>query len=366
MCGRAAPSDCHRSAARRPALVLLLVLCLCSALACGRKGNPLAPEQRLPLAPSELRLAGENGALVVSWAAPRRDQTGAALEPLAGYRIWRGAWSPGSIGVPDGACPSCPQELVPVAQLDAVALRAAARDPTRWVDAEAQPGWTYRYQVQALLADGRAGPLSAPADMAWVALPAPRFTLSPQDHSALARFEPPAWPAGLDPLGYRIYASDGRLLAEGKPASPDLTVSNLVNDQVAELAGRLAARTQRGWVIEGSGSVARVTPVDRVPPLPPVSLTAFAVPGGVELRWLPAGDEPYHRLYVLRGAGGEALVPLAELPGAALTYRDRDARPGQRYAYTVVSSDATGNRSLQPRAVTGVPLDPAAPQSGKE
>jgi len=368
MCGRAAPTDRCRGAAGRPALVFLLALCLGSAVACGRKGDPVAPEQRLPEPPSELRLTGEDGVLVVSWTAPRRDQTGTALEPVAGYRIWRGAWSPGSGGASDGdgACPSCPQELVMAAQLDAVALRAAARDPTRWVDAEAKLGWTYRYQVQALLADQRPGPLSAPADISWVALPAPRFTLSPQDHSALARFEPPAWPEGLEPLGYRIYGPDGRLLAEGEPASPGLTVPNLSNDHAAELSGRLVVRTRRGWVIEGPGSVARVTPVDRVPPLPPASLTAFAVPGGVELRWLPAGEEPYHRLYVLRGAGGEALSPLAELPGTELAYRDREARPGQRYAYTVVSSDATGNRSLQPRAVTAVPLDPAAPRSGEE
>jgi hypothetical protein len=284
---------------------------------------------------------------------------------VAGYRVWRGAWAPGSLD-PADECPGCPGELAPAAEIDAEALRAGGFDPTRWSDPGTETGWTYRYQVQALTRRGRPGPLSAPVAITWAALPAPRFTLSPQDRSALATFAPPSWPAGLEPLGTRVYGPDGRFLAEGEPASPSVTVTGLVNDREVALSGHLAARSPQGWVIEGPGSVERVTPVDRVPPLPPSDLTPFAGADSIELRWLPAGDEPYHRLAVLRGENAEALVQIAELPGTALVYRDLAARPGQSYFYTVVSSDAAGNRSLQPRAVSARRRGGAArPEAGE-
>ena len=366
--GHGARAEPRRPARPAPACrvaAACLLLCLCAVLACGRKGDPVAPEQRLPEPPTRLQLSGENDTLVVSWAAPRRDHKGDTLEPVVGYRVWRGAWPPESSG-PAGECPSCPQELGLAAEIDAEALRAAGRDPTRWTEPRAEPGWTYRYQVQALARRGRPGPLSAPASITWVGLPAPHFTLSSQDRSALATFAPPAWPTGLEPVGYRIYDADGRPVAEGEPMSHSVTVAGLTNDAEVELSGRLAARTAQGWVIEGPGSTAQVTPVDRVPPLPPSDLTPFVGLASIELRWLPAGDEPYHRLYVLRGEGEKSLAQVAELPGSALVYRDLEARPGQPYFYTVVSSDAAGNRSLQPRAVTARRSGAAAPRAGGE
>ncbi|HSH68760.1 MAG TPA: fibronectin type III domain-containing protein [Deferrisomatales bacterium] len=366
--GRGARAEPHRPARPAPArgaTTACLLLCLCAALACGRKGDPIAPEQRLPEPPPRLQLSGENGTLVVSWAAPRRDRGGDTLDPVAGYRVWRGTWPPGATGSA-GECPSCPQEMDLATEIDAEALGAAGRDPTRWTDPRAEPDWTYRYQVQALGQRGRPGPLSAPASITWAELPAPRFTLSSQDRSALATFTPPAWPAGLEPVGYRLYDAGGRPVAEGEPASNRVTVAELANDVEVELTGHLAGRTLQGWVIEGPGGTARVTPMDRVPPLPPSDLTPFVGPASIELRWLPAGDEPYHRLYVLRGEGEESLTQVVELPGDALVYRDLEVRPGQRYFYTVVSSDAAGNRSLQPRAVSARRSGASTPWAGEK
>jgi hypothetical protein len=249
------------------------------------------------------------------------------------------------------------------ATIDTEALQATGRAPNRWVDTGAEPGWNYRYQVQAVGPRNRPGPLSTPVAITWAELPAPNLRAVPHDRSALVTFSEPRWPVGIDPLGYRVYDARGEPLAQQTLPSDTITVSGLQNGIEVQLLGRLAGRTPEGWVIEGPGTAVLVTPVDRVPPLPPSDLTAFATPQGVQLHWLPAGPEPYTALTVMRGDSEEAMSGLVDLPGTALGYLDRSAEPGCRYYYTVISRDTEDNRSLPPRAVAGscAPGAPAIP-----
>lgn len=331
---------CRAPRAGRVAGLLLLTL----LAACGRRGDPIAPGQRLPGAPGEVALSAPDGVLTLTWAAPGRDLGGRKLDGAAGYAVLRQAWPPG-----EKPCDSCPEDLAPLGTLDGEERRARQLPETAWPEPSAAAGWTYRYRVRALDARGRPGPASAAATITWSPLPAPAASAEAGDGQAVFTWRQPPLPPGVTPLGTRIYGPDGRRVAEAEPGAGQALVSGLANGTPAALAVRAAARSPEGWDLESPSAVVPVTPRDETPPLPPSDLVSFADARGVELRWLPAGDEPYAEVLVLRAREGAAFEEVARLPGVATSYLDASAAPGQTYLYSLVALDAVGNRSLPTR-----------------
>jgi hypothetical protein len=315
-------------------------------VACGRKGDPVAPELRTPGPPKDIRLSGADGKLTVSWSAPAEDLAGRRIETALGYIVLREALPPGS-----EPCESCPEDLKPVARLDPAERRARGLPETAWTDPGVEPGWTYRYRVRAVDAKGRLGPVSGVAKIAWVAMPKPTAEAVPGDGQALVRVLDLHWPPSLEPIGIRVYGADGSLLAESKPDADAVHVMNLRNSIEHRLSVRLATRTPEGWVVESPSTPVTVTPADTTPPLPPADLVAAWTPGGVRLRWLPSGKEPYAEVLILRTEDQGEPVEVARLPGHATTFLDTSTAPGRAYTYTVLVTDRAGNRSLPTRSV---------------
>ncbi len=310
---------------------------LAAMLGCGRRGEPVPSRLRLPGPPPEVRLAGPAGRLEVRWSPPRADLAGRPLPAPGAYQVFRAAWPAG-----EEACRGCPEPLEPVAVVE---------DATAWTDPDVEAGWTYRYRVRAGNGRGAWGPLSGPADIAWVPLAPPRAEAEPGDGRVVVRVAPAPWPPGVEPVGVRVYGPEGRLRAEGPPGGGALAVQGLENGRPVRLEVRAAARTPEGWTVESPGTVVSAVPRDRTPPAPPLALAAFQEPGGVRLVWAPAPGEPYAAIRVLRAGPEGGFREVARLPGTATGFTDRAVEPGRAYRYTVVAEDRAGNASLPAREV---------------
>lgn len=134
-----------------------VVLLLCAAsfnAACGRKGDPRAPELVTPQIIRNLTArTGANG-VTLTWNRPTETIDGKELDDLSSFVIFRKELPPG--------CLDCP---VPYRQLTTVPVedheKFIKQRQYRFVDQEVLPQAVYRYRVSSQLSDGS---LSAPSN----------------------------------------------------------------------------------------------------------------------------------------------------------------------------------------------------------
>ena len=127
--------------------------------ACGKKGDPRAPE--LAQVETIRDLKGEVGrrGIVLTWSRPTHSVDGKRLRDLAGFVIFRKDIS--------GDCPECP---VPFRERATLLVedqeKFIKKRKFRFVDQEMTPRTTYRYRVFSRLLDGS---LSIPSNVAVAA-----------------------------------------------------------------------------------------------------------------------------------------------------------------------------------------------------
>lgn len=132
---------------------IALIMLLCAAFvnaACGRKGDPRAPELATPKSIQNLSArSGPNG-VTLTWSRPTEYIDGTELKDLSGFVIFRKELPPG--------CPDCP---VPYRQLTTVFVedqqKFIKQRQYRFVDQEVRPQAVYRYRVSSQLSDGSLG-----------------------------------------------------------------------------------------------------------------------------------------------------------------------------------------------------------------
>jgi hypothetical protein len=122
--------------------------------ACGKKGDPRAPELATPKPITNLTArSGPNG-ITLSWRRPSEYVDGTTIKDLASFVIFRKE-------VPQH-CPDCP---VPYRQLTTVHVedrdKFAQQKQYRYDDQEVRPRAIYRYRIASQLLDGS---LSAPSN----------------------------------------------------------------------------------------------------------------------------------------------------------------------------------------------------------
>lgn len=124
------------------------------ASACGKKGEPRAPELVAPQTITNLSARPGPNIVVLTWNRPTSYVDGRELKDLAGFVIFRKEISP--------SCPDCP---VPYRQLTTVYVedreKFARQKQYRFDDQEVRPNTQYRYRVSSQLLDGS---LSAPSN----------------------------------------------------------------------------------------------------------------------------------------------------------------------------------------------------------
>jgi hypothetical protein len=131
------------------ALVLLLCATAVSA-ACGRKGDPRAPELATPKTIQNLSARSSPNGITLTWSRPTEYIDGTELKDLSSFVIFRKEVPPG--------CPDCP---VPYRQLTTVFVedhqKFIKQKQYRFVDQEVQSQAVYRYRVSSQLSDGSLG-----------------------------------------------------------------------------------------------------------------------------------------------------------------------------------------------------------------
>jgi hypothetical protein len=139
--------------------LILISLAFLSMLACGKKGNPRAPELTVPEAITNLKAKAEKDGIVLTWSRPLNYVDGKTLEDLAGFLVFRKDIS--------GVCPQCP---VPYRERMTISIEDGGRLFKKRkflaVDKDISPQMTYRYRVFSRLTDGS---LSDPSNEASVA-----------------------------------------------------------------------------------------------------------------------------------------------------------------------------------------------------
>ena len=139
-------------------LVFALVLAALGA-ACGKKGDPRAPELAAPKTITNLTVrSGPNGN-ILTWRRPTEYVDGTTLKDLASFVIFRKE-------APQN-CPDCP---VPYRQLAIVNVedrdKFVQQKQYRYDDQEVRPQAIYRYRISSQLLDGS---LSAPSNEVEIA-----------------------------------------------------------------------------------------------------------------------------------------------------------------------------------------------------
>jgi hypothetical protein len=138
---------------KQVALLMLLVSGFWAG-ACGRKGDPRAPELTTPVVIQNLSARTGATGVTLTWSRPTAYVDGRELKDLASFVIFRKEISP--------SCLDCP---VPYRQLTTVFVedheKFIKQKQYRFVDEEVLPKALYRYRVSSQLTDGS---LSGPSN----------------------------------------------------------------------------------------------------------------------------------------------------------------------------------------------------------
>jgi hypothetical protein len=346
---------------RAAAALLLLGV---SLVACGKKGPPVAPERRLPMAPSALQGAVDEDSVVLTWANPTTRVDSSRMRDLTTLRVHRREDSDGT--------PLKPAMLsgdrvvgydeVAVIRLEAPAPAEVQGGTVRWVDRKSLTlGRRYVYVVTAEDSLGRS---SAPSErLAIVFLAAPR---APQQVVAAAgdRQIRLSWQAPTElsdgtpvtgELRYQVLrgpAVEGALT----PVTPQpvtgttFTDTAVDNDVEYRYAVRGVRVDPRATATGAASAIVAASPVKTTPPVAPSSLVAIPTPGAVRLAWIPSPEEDVGLYAVYRAVGGGPFERIATTSRVNTVYVDRNVQPGTTYRYAVTAIDSARRPNESPRS----------------
>jgi hypothetical protein len=133
---------------------IAVVMLLCGAVlwssACGKKGDPRAPELATPKPIQNLIARAEADGITLTWNRPTEHIDGTELKDLASFVIFRKEVS--------ASCPDCP---VPYRPLTTVFVedheKFIKQKRYRYLDQEVRLDAVYRYRVSPQLGDGSLG-----------------------------------------------------------------------------------------------------------------------------------------------------------------------------------------------------------------
>lgn len=135
-------------------LFAVVLIALALALACGKKGDPHAPELVIPKTITNLSARSGAAGIALTWNRPTEYVDGKELKDLASFVIFRKEVSQ--------SCPDCP---VPYRELTTVNVedrdKFIKQKQYRYEDTEVRPKAIYRYRISSQLFDGS---LSAPSN----------------------------------------------------------------------------------------------------------------------------------------------------------------------------------------------------------
>ena len=202
---------------RGPRLAALALLGLALA-ACGKKGPPVIPENRLPAPAAGLRALIDEGAIQVSWTNPATRFDGTPLKDLIEVKLYRredNDDSPLKPAMLSGGQVVGYDEIATI-RLDSPAPATVASGTVRWVDRKGLVlGHRYVYVVTAIDSLGRSSPPSERRAITFLAAPKapPSVHASRGDRQVALTWDPPTEFTDGSPvsgqLGYLVLRGGG-------------------------------------------------------------------------------------------------------------------------------------------------------------
>lgn len=336
--------------------------------ACGKKGPPVAPELRLPLAPAALHASIDENSIALTWTNPGARFDGTPLKDLTEVKLFRredrdgGPLKPAMLS---GGNVVGYDEITTI-RLDSPAPATVQGGAVRWVDHRGLVfGHRYVYVLTAIDSMGRSSPPSERHAIIFLAAPTAPGNLEARagNHQVTLGWIPPAKFMDGSPVSgdlryivLRGTGSEGPLsVVTPEPlAAPSYTDTALENDMEYRYTVRALRVDPRATATGAASPVVAATPIETTRPAPPSNLVAVPSPGEVRLAWSP-NPEPRVALYaVYRAAGTGALIRIGTTLAGNTTFTDRDVRPGAtyRYAVTAIDNARRPNESAHSREVT--------------
>jgi fibronectin type 3 domain-containing protein len=340
----------------------LIVLATLAIIGCGRKGLPVAPELREPLAVTSFEAMATAEGIELSWSNPARRVDNTRLRDLTVARVFRSEDSGAGEPRPALRTGNRIAGYTEIATIRLVAPAPAVVQGARVVLADSQglvDGRRYTYVVLAEDSQGRASAPSTRRPVTYITAPtAPSgVTAEAGDGEVRLRWAPPTRLVdGAELSGELSYevlrAPEGEAGLQTITTTPiterDLIDRNVVNERPYHYVVR-AVRSEAGATARGAPSErVAVTPLDMTPPSPPGRLVVVPSAGTARLSW-GASPEPDVAAYVVYRAHDQGdFVRIGATRAPATTFVDRDVAPGTyRYAVTAQDGGARANESAR-------------------
>jgi fibronectin type 3 domain-containing protein len=328
-------------------IVILFLLTLLLASACGKKASPVPWESIAPRRIVDLVAIPREGRLLLEWTAPKENTDKSSLLDLEGFQVLR------SEGLLIGdQCRDCGEKpkLVYEMKLDGKGEERGKKVSIFIEDQE--PGKAYVYQVISVNRRGHPSSPSNPVWVYWDSPPAPPEKVTGEQGDKRVDL---SWEPVEGATGYNLY----RRGEEGSFSTRPLNKAPLPETKYTDLSVEnekryiYSIRTLRRVVktdVEGRDSQeVAVTPTDLIPPGSPMGLAAFPLKNGMELNWRKNPEPDLLGYHVYRRKQGEKeFKRLTESPLAKETYLDLDVELGQDYEYAVTAVDHSVRKNESP------------------
>jgi predicted small lipoprotein YifL len=348
-------------------LVLLVALL---AIGCGRKGPPLPPLVKIPVAPADLTAERRGDTVNLSFTVPSTNTDNTRPANVARVDVYA---ITGSTSVSD-------DELLKQGTMVASVDVKAPRDPNQTIEPDdpedaveplegsgldqgavarvgeklmpsAAAAESRTYVGVGITTKGRQGPMSkrvavplGPAPPAPTSL---RVTYT-ESSIAITWGPPPATSTdGAAPaISYHVYevsASGDTQLTKTPIAETSYADARIAWGAMRCYAVRAVVTVESLTVQSEETMPGCVTLVDTFPPAAPTGLNAVSSEGAISLIWDSSPEADVAGYIVLRGtAPGDMLVAVTSSPLRETTFRDM-VQAGIRYVYAVQAVDKAGN-----------------------
>ena len=329
-------------------LILFLVILLL-ALACGKKAPPVPWETIVPKRIVDLEAVTREGRLLLEWTSPKENTDKSVLTDLAGFHILR---SEGALIAEE--CRGCGEKPKVVYEMKLNSKDGVRGKKMSILFEDQEPRKIYVYQVVSINGRGYPSAPSNPVSVYWDFPPqAPRMVRGERGDKRVDL----SWERMEGAKGYNIYKRTEEGVFPISPLNRDpLTITeyvdlNVENEKKYFYTIRAVKRVVKTDV-EGKGSLDMpVTPTDLIPPGFPVSLVAIPLKNGVELNWKRNQEPDLLGYHVYRRELGEReFERLTESPWKKEVYIDTNVKLGQDYEYTVTAVDNSVKKNESPRS----------------
>jgi predicted small lipoprotein YifL len=362
-------AECFADRSRTAVIILLVAAALMAFTACGKRGAPIPPSERVRQR-VELQAFQRGNEIILSWKMPNRNAGKGSLQNISRidvYRLAQPLSAPVTITEEAFSRQSTLISAVEVADSDFFGRTISHRDSLQF---SAQPV-RLRYAVRLVNASGQKTAFSNVVSIE----PFAALASSPQDISyevsqeaIVVKWSRPAanidgsTPASI--IGYNIYRSESDKLA-GKLLNRSPITTEEYRDEFFDFGTTyyyfvraVSVGIDAAPLESVESEIAKVVPKDTFPPSPPSSITVAAVPGTISLFFAfnPEKDIAGYTIYRtedLRLPRSEWTRLTPELI-TANTFQDRTVQSGRSYSYYITATDTFQNISEPSEIVTEI------------